>query len=646
MSISVDHSHSSIYQEGVYLYSWGKNKNGELGNGTMTDCFYPTPVKQLNGKQIIQVSSGGKHTLLITKQLEIYSCGSGEFGVLGNYSENKMKSHTIFELIQSFEGEMIENVSCAEFHSLCTTKDGLVCSWGGNLYSKLGQDNPTGVPSIIKSLSVKKVIQISCGDHHSAALTSDNELYTWGGGGQYNHGQCGLGSNTVEINVPTQVTFFIKKKKIPIKVRCGGYHTLILCLDNSLYAFGKGNFGQCGYGLDEDVYVPKEVEFNKEDEKKDVRDICCGGEHSAILTEEGALYTFGHGYNGQLGHGNNTNCIIPKRVISLSKVKVSQVSCGWSHTMIITSLGYVYITGCNAFGELGVGDKISRENFVFLKEVSKLNVCKIFCGGHHSWVSINPNKPIKENFQMPQPLVVVHNNKCSFDKDFNDIYGNPKLSKNRSANNIYSYQRKKEQKKKKVYEKVQKSTVKYNIEQLCINEENGNKVISNQIKDNKNIILKILYTNLPLSSRHIRFCIQNNPANKNYKKFIETFATYIENNPSIVSHSLIESQTIVDDNIVEKYKDLDGIYRNMSVPSFQNATVPLGSKEYILSLTCNKSMLNQNENSDVKFLALEDIQNDKTEKYLSEWVLDFLYLFKDIILMDPGVYYPSFIELR
>ena len=57
-------------------------------------------------------------------------------------------------------------------------------------------------------------------------------------------------------------------------------------------------------------------------------------------------------------------------------------------------------------------------------------------------------------------------------------------------------------------------------------------------------------------------------------------------------------------------------------------------------------MLNQNENSDVKFLALEDIQNDKTEKYLSEWVLDFLYLFKDIILMDPGVYYPSFIELR
>ena len=52
MSISVDHSHSSIYKEGVYLYSWGKNKNGELGNGTMTDCFYPTPVKQLNGKQI------------------------------------------------------------------------------------------------------------------------------------------------------------------------------------------------------------------------------------------------------------------------------------------------------------------------------------------------------------------------------------------------------------------------------------------------------------------------------------------------------------------------------------------------------------------------------------------------------------------
>ena len=78
----------------------------------------------------------------------------------------------------------------------------------------------------------------------------------------------------------------------------------------------------------------------------------------------------------------------------------------------------------------------------------------------------------------------------------------------------------------------------------------------------------------------------------------------------------------------------------MSSP-FTASNVPLGVKEYILILTCNKAKTN--EESSVKIMTLDDIQNDKTEKYLSEWVLDFIFLFKDIIMMDPS---PSFIELR
>ena len=604
---------STLYQDNIYLYSWGRNKNGELGNGSMSDCFSPTAVKSLKDIQILQISSGGKHTLLLTKDHEIYSCGSGEFGVLGNYSDNKMKSHTIFEPIESFEDETIDNITCAEFHSLCVNRDGFVCSWGGNLYSKLGQNNPTGVPAIIKSLSVKKVIQISCGDHHTAALTNDNELYTWGGGGQYNHGQCGLGSFTVEVDTPTEVTFFKKKNKTPIKVCCGGYHTIVQCLDNSLYAFGKGNYGQCGYGAEEDTSIPKEVNFNKED----IKDISCGGEHSAILTEKGELFTFGHGYNGQLGHGDNFNCSTPRKVQSLSKVKVSQIACGWSHTMILTSLGYLYVTGCNVFGELGTGDKNGRENFVFLKEVSKLNINKIFCGGHHSWVSINAEKPIKDHFTMPQPLMIVN-------KDSDE---QKELYKNKSASPLEYHHI--EKKKKTIYSKIQKTMIKYDIDSLCIDES----------ESETEPILKILYTSLPLSSRHIKFCISTS-SNKYYKKFIETFSKYLENNPSIISHTLIESYSVLNDHSKERYKDLDGIYRDMSSP-FTASNVPLGVKEYILILTCNKAKAN--EESSVKIMTLDDIQNDKTEKYLSEWVLDFIFLFKDIIMMDPS---PSFIELR
>ncbi len=44
---------------------------------------------------------------------------------------------------------------------------------------------------------------------------------------------------------------------------CGGYHTLALTDENKLYGFGKGNFGQCGYGEFEDTNLPRQVIFSK-----------------------------------------------------------------------------------------------------------------------------------------------------------------------------------------------------------------------------------------------------------------------------------------------------------------------------------------------------------------------------------------------
>ena len=115
---------------------------------------------------------------------------------------------------------------------------------------------------MINSLLNKKIIEISCGDHHSAALTDLGEVFTWGGGGQYNRGQCGHG-DLKEVEIPKRIEFFIKNKKKAIKVVCGGYHTMVLCDDNHLYGFGKGSYGQLGYGAEEDSTLPKLVKFSK-----------------------------------------------------------------------------------------------------------------------------------------------------------------------------------------------------------------------------------------------------------------------------------------------------------------------------------------------------------------------------------------------
>jgi len=106
----------------------------------------------------------------------------------------------------------------------------------------------------------KKITQISCGDHHSAALSEIGEVFTWGGGGQYNRGQCGHG-DLKDVESPKRIDFF-KGKKLT-KVVCGGYHTIVLLEDNNLYSFGKGTYGQCGYGIPEDTSTPKLIKFSK-----------------------------------------------------------------------------------------------------------------------------------------------------------------------------------------------------------------------------------------------------------------------------------------------------------------------------------------------------------------------------------------------
>lgn len=118
-----------------------------------------------------------------------------------------------------------------------------------------------------------------------------------------------------------------------IKVACGGFHTLVLTSENEVYAFGAGNYGECGYGEFVDTTKPKLVKFPAKQtgegksmlhnetssfggiyggrdefsldkyikESFVIADIAAGGRHSMVMTEDGSLFTFGYGTNGQLG---------------------------------------------------------------------------------------------------------------------------------------------------------------------------------------------------------------------------------------------------------------------------------------------------------------------------------------------------------
>ena len=84
---------------------------------------------------------------------------------------------------------------------------------------------------------------------------------------------------------------------------------------------------------------------------KNIESIACGRYHSAAVTNNGSLYTWGCGDNGQLGRhtqSNNDNTMInikkansiPKLVVSLLGNVLGEISCGEHHTCVLASCRY------------------------------------------------------------------------------------------------------------------------------------------------------------------------------------------------------------------------------------------------------------------------------------------------------------------
>jgi alpha-tubulin suppressor-like RCC1 family protein len=47
--------------------------------------------------------------------------------------------------------------------------------------------------------------------------------------------------------------------------------------------------------------------------------VACGWRHTACITESQNVYSWGRGTSGQLGHGDNVDRSVPKRLEALSK---------------------------------------------------------------------------------------------------------------------------------------------------------------------------------------------------------------------------------------------------------------------------------------------------------------------------------------
>jgi E3 ubiquitin-protein ligase HERC2 len=113
-----------------------------------------------------------------------------------------------------------------------------------------------------------------------------------------------------------------------------------------------------------------------------ISQICCGGQHAAVLTQEGIVHTWGRGGFGRLGHGKLDGVEYPREVVSLKHEKCVQIACGFAYTAAVTDEGILYTWGAGENGRLGLGDAEDRHVPCRVEELVPFPVHQVCCNIH------------------------------------------------------------------------------------------------------------------------------------------------------------------------------------------------------------------------------------------------------------------------
>ena len=89
--------------------------------------------------------------------------------------------------------------------------------------------------------------------------------------------------------------------------------------------------------------------------------VSAGEHHSIALTADGAVWSWGFGACGKLGHGDEHSPLLPKKIEALAGQRIVAVSAGVRHSIALTADGAVFTWGQGERGCLGHGEDLSNQ---------------------------------------------------------------------------------------------------------------------------------------------------------------------------------------------------------------------------------------------------------------------------------------------
>jgi alpha-tubulin suppressor-like RCC1 family protein len=309
----------AVTTEGA-AFCWGSNDDGQLGNGTTTSANIPVQVTGVGGvgnlQQVSQISAGTDDTTCAVAggDSSVYCWGKNDDGQLGNGRSGDAAGSTVPVKTDLLVG--MSQVSVGESHAcaVATASKQAFC-WGKNQFGQLGNDDDSGAQKdspeqvTLDGGPFLRVTDISAGENHTCAV-DDGRAFCWG---LNSSGQLGTGSssgNPVPPQSPRPAPVFLEPGLTVTGISAGGSHSCAVVSEASgnqeALCWGKNDDGQLGVGTTRDYNVPfnyVDPDDRVEGFQGQVTDISAGSDHTCAVSA-GSTFCWGLNKKGQLGNGN------------------------------------------------------------------------------------------------------------------------------------------------------------------------------------------------------------------------------------------------------------------------------------------------------------------------------------------------------
>lgn len=328
--------------------------------------------RDLGVSNIIQVSLGSYHTMLLDGNGRPYALGDNWNGQLGIGPSDDKYPKGVHDITRVPIQNKVKKIFTGNNNTVFLMQDNRVMGCGSNTFGALGQDisGNTFIPVYLKynGKDIRDVRTVSVGYNTIYIVLNNGDMLRAGDSSRWQ-----LGGNTTE----RETKAFFKLVGYPkVKDVSGGhYYSIFITEEGHAYGAGRFDSGELGmeYGSGDARYAKDYIQLYMEhtDSGKefptgnvspitDADKVFCGQQASLIMLKNGTVIVTGQDARRTLGTGDfSTRNKWTKADIG----PIKQVSMGYSHSYFILNNNSIAVSGSNSYGQMGTGEDAKWDDY-------------------------------------------------------------------------------------------------------------------------------------------------------------------------------------------------------------------------------------------------------------------------------------------